>query len=149
MMEANKGNLGTVLVVDDDPAILVLIQNILTAADYRVLPASGRAAAVHLAEQKHIHLDLALLDIRMPGVRGTEFADEILAVRPNIRILWMSGFVDEEFIRIKVVPGYAGFLPKPLRRAGLLQAVERAIAGAPADRDVQGRGTRTLTAGGG
>lgn len=146
-MDANRENHGTVLVVDDDPAILVLIQNILAAADYRVLPASGRAAAVHLAEQKHIHIDLALLDVRMPGVRGTEFADEILAIRPGIRVLWMSGFVDQEFIRIKVVPGYAGFLPKPLRRAGLLQAVEGAIAGKPADWGAQ-QGARTFSAGG-
>jgi two-component system cell cycle sensor histidine kinase/response regulator CckA len=110
--------------------VLILIQTVLTAAGYRVLSATQRADAVRLALQKHIHIDLALLDVRVPGVSGTELADEILSVRPNIRVLWMSGFVDDEFIRIKLLDGYAGFLPKPLRRDGLLTAVQQAIGAA-------------------
>jgi DNA-binding NtrC family response regulator len=118
---------GTILIVDDDPSVLVLIQNILMAAEYRVLLAAERADALRMAQQKHIHIDLALLDVRIPGVSGTQLADEILAIRSDIQVLWMSGFVDEEFVRVKLLDGYAGFLSKPLRRDGLLQAVERAI----------------------
>jgi two-component system, cell cycle sensor histidine kinase and response regulator CckA len=126
-MNATGENRGTILVVDDDPAVLVLIQNILMAADYRVWLAAERADAVRMARQKHVRIDLALLDVRLPGVSGTELADEILSIRPDIRVLWMSGFVDEEFIRVKLLGGYAGFLSKPLRRDGLLRAVEQAI----------------------
>jgi DNA-binding NtrC family response regulator len=135
-------NRGTILIVDDDPAVLVLIQSILTAANYRVLLAAERADAVRLAGQKHVHIDLTLLDVRIPGVLGTELADEILSVRPDIRILWMSGFVDEEFIRVKLLGGYAGFVPKPLHRDGLLQAIENAIA------TPRQAAAKTLTAGG-
>jgi two-component system cell cycle sensor histidine kinase/response regulator CckA len=120
-------NRGTVLIVDDDPAVLVLIQTILMAADYRVLLAAERADAVRMARQKHVHIDLVLLDVRIPGVSGTQLADEILAIRPDIRVLWMSGFVDEEFVRVQLLDGHAGFLSKPLRRDGLLLAVEHAI----------------------
>jgi DNA-binding NtrC family response regulator len=141
-------NRGTILIVDDDPAVLVLIQNILMAADYRVLLAAERADAVRIARQKHVHIDLVLLDVRIPGVSGTELADEILSIRPNIHVLWMSGFVDEEFIRVKLLDGYAGFLSKPLRRDGLLQAVEQAFA-APGGEEMPGhRAAKTLTAGG-
>jgi len=98
-MKETRENRGTILVVDDDRAVLVLIQNILMAADYRVLLAAERADAVRIAGQKHIHIDLVLLDVRMPGVLGSELAGELLTLRPNIRVLWMSGFVDEEFIR--------------------------------------------------
>ena len=147
-MNANGTNRGTVLIVDDDPAVLILIQTILMAAGYRVLLAAERADAVRMARQKHIRIDLVLLDVRMPGVSGTGLADEILSFRPNTRVLWMSGFVDEEFIRVKLLDGYAGFLSKPLRRDGLLQAVEQAIrtprcAAPPERRDV-----KTLSAGG-
>jgi DNA-binding NtrC family response regulator len=141
-------NRGTVLVVDDDPGVLVLIQTILMAADYRVLPATERAAAVRIAQQKHIRIDLALLDVRIPGVSGTGLADEILSLRPNIQVLWMSGFVDDEFIRVKLLDGYAGFLSKPLRRDGLLLAVRQAVeaarhgGGVPASRS-----EKPLTAG--
>ncbi|HTQ55645.1 MAG TPA: response regulator [Bryobacteraceae bacterium] len=129
-MSVSIANRGTVIVVDDDPAVLVLVQSILTAANYRVLPAVERADALRLAAQKHIHVDLVLIDVCMPGVGGPEFAAEIRAIRPEVRLLWMSGIVDEEFVRIKLMDGYAGFLPKPLRQAGLLNAVEQAISGA-------------------
>ena len=121
-MNVTGTNRGTILIVDDDPGVLVLIQTILMAADYRVL---------RLARQKHIHIDIVLLDVRIPGVSGTELADEILSIRPDLRVLWMSGFVHEEFIRIKMLDGYAGFLSKPFRRDGLLLAVQRAMEGAP------------------
>jgi DNA-binding NtrC family response regulator len=113
--------------VDDDPAVLVLIQTILTAADYRVLLAAERADAVRMATQKHLHIDLALLDVRMPGMSATALADEMLSLRPNVRVLFMSGFVDEEIIRIKMLDQYAGFLPKPFRSDGLLRAVRHAM----------------------
>jgi two-component system cell cycle sensor histidine kinase/response regulator CckA len=139
-MNPTGENRGTVLVVDDDPAVLVLIQNMLLAADYRVLLAAERADAVRMAQQKHVHIDVVLLDVRMPGVSGTELADELLSVRPGIRMLWMSGFVDEEFIRVKLIDGYAGFLSKPLRRDGLLLAVQQAI-------EAPHGGEKALTAG--
>jgi DNA-binding NtrC family response regulator len=139
---------GTILIVDDDPAVLVLIQNILTAAGYRVLLAAEPAHAIHMARQKHIHIDVALLDVRIPGVSGTGLADQILSIRPDVRVLWMSGFVDEEFIRVRLLDAYAGFLSKPLRRDGLLLAVEDAINAAPRDREAAGnQGAKTRTAG--
>ena len=123
----NNGSRGTILVVDDDPAVLVLIQTILTAADYRVLLASEREDAVRMATQKHLRIDLALLDVRMPGMSATALADEIMTIRPNVRVLFMSGFVDEEIIRIKLLDQYAGFLAKPFRSDGLLRALRHAM----------------------
>jgi two-component system cell cycle sensor histidine kinase/response regulator CckA len=132
-MNASGETRGTVLIVDDDPAVLILIQRILTAADYRVLVAAERAGALCVAQQKHLSIDLALLDVCIPGVSGTQLADELLAIRPAIRVLWMSGFVDEEFIRVKLVDGYTTFLPKPLHRRDLLLAVQQALEAVPAD----------------
>jgi two-component system cell cycle sensor histidine kinase/response regulator CckA len=142
-------NQGTILIVDDDPSVLILVQNILTSAGYRVLPALDRADAVRLAGQKHIHMDMALLDVYMPGVSGTELADEIMSIRPNLRILWMSGFVEDEFIRIKLIAGYSGFLSKPLRRDGLLLAVEQAMAAAPHGSAAPDHPRKTASAAGG
>ncbi|HXM45927.1 MAG TPA: response regulator [Bryobacteraceae bacterium] len=141
-MQAVGEHRATILVVDDDPAVLVLIQAILVAADYRVWPAVERADAVRMARQKHIHIDLVLMDVRLPGVIGTELADEILSIRPDVRVLWMSGFVDAEVVRVKLVDEYAGFLPKPLHRDGLLSAVEQAIQAVPQYQD-----EKPLTAG--
>jgi DNA-binding NtrC family response regulator len=130
-MKEQKESKGTVLVVDDDEAVLVLIQNILTAAEYRVLLAADREGALRMARQKHIRIDLALLDVRIPGVRGSELSDEIQSIRPNTRILWMSGFVDAEFVRVKMIGTFAGFLSKPTHHTDLLAAVRMALEGFP------------------
>jgi two-component system cell cycle sensor histidine kinase/response regulator CckA len=149
-MSGTGENRGTILIVDDDPAVLVLIQSILTAADYRVLLAAERADAVRMAAQKHIHIDLVLLDVRIPGVSGTALADELLTIRPNIPVLWMSGFVDDEFIRVKLLDGYAGFLSKPLHRDGLMRAVERSIEAAHSNSGTpRHMSEKAFTAGGG
>ena len=129
-------------------AVLVRIQHIRMAADYHVLLAAEGAGAIRMARQKHIHIDLVLLDVRVPGVSGAELADEILSIRPDVRVLWMSGFVDEEFIRVKLLDEYAGFLSKPLHRDGLLLAVERAIEAVPCGGETPAyRNEKALTAG--
>ena len=119
---------GTVLTVDDERAVSVLIHTILTAAGYRVLTAGNGADAIRLAGLKHLHIDVALLDVHMPGIRPPELADELCLLRPDIRILFMSGMVDDEVIRIRMLNAYAGFLPKPFRPDGLLRAVRQAMS---------------------
>jgi len=127
-MNTSSENCRTILVVDDDASVLVLIQAILTAAGYRVLLATESEGAIRLASQKHLHIDMAMLDVHIPGVEGTALADQILALRPEVPVLWISGFVDDEFIRIKLLDGYAGFLPKPLRRNDLIAAVQQILS---------------------
>lgn len=146
-MNATAENRGTILIVDDDPAVLILMQSILMAAEYRILLATGSADAMRIARQKNIHIDLVLLDVRIPGVSGTALADDIRLIRPNILVLWMSGFVDQEFIRVKLLDGYAGFLSKPFRRDGLLTAVQEAIEASRNGVTPSPAGEKTLTAG--
>lgn len=122
---------GTILVVDDDPAILVLIHTVLTASDYRVLVAGGGEDAVRLAMQKHQHFDLALLDVCMPGMRPAQLAGKIRSLRPEIPILFMSGYVDEETIRLRLLDEFSGFLPKPFRPEALRRAMRRALETRP------------------
>jgi two-component system, cell cycle sensor histidine kinase and response regulator CckA len=129
----NTGNRGTILVADDDSAILVLIRTILTAAGYRVLLACGGEDAIRLAGQKHLRIDANLLDIHMPGMRAAELANEVRSLRPKVPILFMSGLVDDEIIRIRLLDEYAGFLPKPLRADCLLGAVRQAMAAPASD----------------
>ena len=105
---------GTVLIVNDDPAVLLLIQNILATAGYRVLHATTSPDALRLAAQRHIHIDVALLD-----VQHRELADELRALRTQVRVLWMCGFVDDDFVRIKMLHGCEG--------QDIVQAVRHAV----------------------
>lgn len=131
-MKSISENKGTILIVDDDQAVLVLLQTMLAAADYRVLLAAERSDAIRIVKAKHLHIDLLLLDVNLTGVTGCELAGEIISIRPEIRVLWMSGFVDQGFIRVKLVDRYAGILMKPLRNLDFLAAVQQAIEEGPA-----------------
>ena len=117
---------GTVLVVDDDSSVLVLMQTLLSAAGYRVVVASTAGDAIRLATQRHLHLDLAVVDVRLPDMQGPQLADQLLGLRTNLRVLFMSGFVDEEIVRIKLLD-HRGFLAKPFGNDGLLRAVADAM----------------------
>lgn len=122
-----KQKRGTILVIDDDPAVLILIHAIFSGAGYRVVPAVSGDDAIRLARQRHLHIDVALLDVHMPRMRPRELVDEILSVRPKLPFLFMSGLLDDEVVRIRVLDGYAGFLPKPFHPASLLRVVQEAM----------------------
>jgi len=122
-----KGRRTTVLVVDDDPAVLVTIRGILEAGDYRVLVADNRQDAAQLAGLEHMHVDLALLNTGMTATAAVEVAEALVSARPGIRLLYVSGFVDDEFVRIKLLDRDAGFAPKPFGPDGLSGAVQEAL----------------------
>lgn len=116
-----------VLVVDDDVAVLTVIACMLRGGGYNVLLASDAASAVGLAERKSVAIDLALLDVVMPDVSGPDLAERMRAMRPDLKVLFMSGYVDSEVIRIKALDRGLDFLPKPFTADGLLESVDRAL----------------------
>jgi two-component system, cell cycle sensor histidine kinase and response regulator CckA len=81
----------TILVVDDDPAILQFISNFLEQ-DYNVLTAASGQEALQVAKDCRRDLDLLLSDFEMPGMSGIQLATQLAVAAPNIKILLMSGF---------------------------------------------------------
>jgi two-component system cell cycle sensor histidine kinase/response regulator CckA len=122
-----KGRRTTVLVVVDDPTVLVTIRGILEAGDYRVLVADNHQDAVQLARLEHMRVDLALLNTGMTAAAAIELAEALVSARPGIRLLYLSGFVDNEFVRIKLLDQDTGFAPKPFGPDGLPGAVQEAL----------------------
>src|SRR5690242_7210661 len=110
-MNTTSENRGTILIVNQDPSVLVLLQTILSAADCRVLVAQDGDGAVRLAWQKQIPIDVVLLDIDLPETKES-LAEKMHFIRPETAVLSITGFVEDEFVRIKLVEGKADFLPK-------------------------------------
>ena len=104
----------TVLLVDDEPAILHLMRVVFTRDGYAVLEASRGAQALQLVDRYDEPIDLLVTDIVMPGMKGLELADELRRRRPETRVLLLSGHLDD---RGDVLPGLAHarypFLLKP------------------------------------
>lgn len=82
----------TILVVDDDPGVGSLAQDILGSAEYLVLFTDDPVEAIRLARQRTGDIDLLLVDVVMPLMDGRELARRVLELRPKVKVLLMSGF---------------------------------------------------------
>ncbi len=122
----STGGHETILLVEDEPAILRLAERILVGLGYQVHTASGPGAAMAVAEQLGGEIDLLLTDLMMPGMNGRDLARSLVGQYPHLRCLFMSGYAADaagpsgEF-------GDGAFLAKPFNRAGLAAAVSDAL----------------------
>jgi len=85
----------TILVVDDEPVVLETVRDGLTAHGYQVLTAGGGEEALQTAQAHQGAIALALVDVIMPGMSGPQVAQRLHASRPDLKILFMSGFSTE------------------------------------------------------
>jgi DNA-binding response OmpR family regulator len=116
----------TILVVDDEPVVLDTVQDGLTAHGYQVLRASGGDEALQVAQAHQGAIALALVDVVMPGVSGPEIAQRLHESRPDLKILFMSGFSTE----VVVVHGLSAggpLLVKPFSLDSLARKVSEIL----------------------
>ena len=90
-----RGSGPTILVVDDEPALLALVRTMLWRAGYAVLEAPGGAEALQIADDREAPIRLLLTDILMPDMNGYELAEQLKAKRPDLKVLYMSGYTDK------------------------------------------------------
>ncbi len=120
---------GTILVVEDEAAILQLTNLILQKAGYTVLLAKSPAEAELIAGGHPEPIDLLMTDVVMPGMRGPELAERVLRKRPDLRVLYMSGYSDDAIAHHGFVDAGMAFLQKPFTPLGLIKKVREALGG--------------------
>lgn len=116
-----------ILVVDDELSVLTVVKCMLECDGYTVLMANSAEAALRLIERKDLMIDLMITDVVMPDMNGGELAERVLAIRPHVRVLFMSGYTDSEVVRVKVLDRTSGFLPKPFTSADIQEQVRKAL----------------------
>jgi signal transduction histidine kinase/ActR/RegA family two-component response regulator len=121
----------TVLVVEDDPGVRLLATRTLGECGYTVLEADGANAARECAEQYAGRIHLLLTDVVMPGEGGRQLAEGLLARRPDLRVIFMSGYTADVVLRRGVVEESVRFLPKPFSPAALAHAVRQTLDSRP------------------
>jgi DNA-binding NtrC family response regulator len=129
--------MGTVLVVDDDPMVRDVATAILQRLSLTVVAAPGGAEAVELMKDGPDRFDLALLDLTMPDMSGSETLLAIHEVRPDMPVIIMSGYNEAEASGRFPADEPAGFLEKPFSTKGLSAAVE-AVLGTSASSEPPG-----------
>ncbi|MEI7742754.1 MAG: PAS domain S-box protein, partial [Chloroflexota bacterium] len=117
----------TILVVEDEPGVLVVTVRSLRDLGYTVLNAGDPTAAIALAEGKQAHFDLLVTDVVMPGMNGRQLADRLTAVRPGLPVLYTSGYAPEKVFGERLLDEGMPFLGKPFTRDQLSSSVRRLL----------------------
>jgi len=118
----------TILLVEDEEAVRALTRRVLEAKGYTLLVAKSGAEALELARSHASPIQLLLSDLVMPGMGGPELAAQLAALRPDIRILFMSGYTDDAAIRNGLIHQTASFLQKPFTPDGLVRKVRETLS---------------------
>ncbi|OLC01715.1 MAG: hypothetical protein AUH45_10585 [Gemmatimonadetes bacterium 13_1_40CM_69_22] len=113
----------TILLVEDEHLVRLLARKVLERAGYRVLVAAGGAEALDLAERYAGPIHLLLSDVVMPGMNGRELMRRLAQLRPDLRVLYMSGYADEAVAQHGVLDPGTAFLQKPFTPGGLADKV--------------------------
>lgn len=121
----------TILLVEDDPSVRMLVRDELIKLGYRVVEAKNGVEACLLASQQVGALHLLLTDMVMPGMGGRELANHLSVIKPDLRILFMSGYTDDVGILAGQEDGSTGFLQKPFTPEVLARTIRQLLDAAP------------------
>jgi len=115
----------TLLVVEDEAPVRAVTRQLLERNGYTVIEAPDGPAALALVDGAagSRRIDLLLTDVIMPGMSGRELADKLRARRPNVRVLFMSGYTDDAVVRHGMLEPGLAYLEKPFRPPVLLKKV--------------------------
>jgi two-component system, cell cycle sensor histidine kinase and response regulator CckA len=117
----------TILLVEDDVEVRVLTYQILQSCGYTVLAAAHGAEAIQMAEKHQGTLHLLLSDVVMPGMGGRQVAERVKALKPAIKVLYLSGYTDDAVVRHGVLESETAFLQKPFTPALLANKVREVL----------------------
>jgi len=117
----------TVLVVEDDNAVRELAVRFLDTAGFRVLAAKDGVEALRIAKENAQAIGALLTDVVMPRMRGTELAARLNSVIPDLKVILMSGYLEQFEPDQEAPAGERLFLEKPFTRESLLHTVNKAF----------------------
>jgi PAS domain S-box-containing protein len=113
---------GTILVVEDEDSVRHLVRASLQRRGYTVLDASTPGAGIRLARDYAAPIDLVISDVLMPEMRGPELVSRVRQLRPDLSVLYMSGYSDSTFLEPSALEG-ASYIQKPFQPVQLSEMV--------------------------
>lgn len=119
-----KGKGETILVVDDEPIVRELVQQMLMLLGYGVLTACNGAEALAACDEHQDTIELVLTDVRMPEMNGFELSDSLKQVRPGLGLVFMTGYTPDDFTQLQHPTTW---ITKPLTLSRLAWAIREAL----------------------
>ncbi|MFH1739058.1 MAG: PAS domain S-box protein [bacterium] len=117
----------TILLVEDDEALRELAREFLESAGYDVLEARSGSDAVELARKHEGLIHLLLTDVVLPGASGPELSKNLAITRPGMKVLYVSGYTDNEIVHRGVPDSQVAFLQKPYGKEELLSKIRKIL----------------------
>jgi PAS domain S-box-containing protein len=121
----------TILVVEDNELVRNMTSEALKQYGYRVIEAPGGEQALKVIGGYAEKIDLLLTDVVMPGLNGRELADQILTLRPDIKVLYMSGYADNAIVQYGVIQPGLAFIEKPFSPETLAETIRQIVSSGP------------------
>ena len=129
----------TILLVEDEEAVRCLTRQILEQFGYTVLEASGGADAIRLVAAHTERIDLVVADVVMPEMGGRQLVEHLALTRPGLRVLYLSGYPDDDVVRHGVLESEMAFLQKPFTMDALAIKVRQTLDAVTPQSDKQHR----------
>jgi two-component system cell cycle sensor histidine kinase/response regulator CckA len=123
----------TILLVEDEPALRAAATNALQRHGYVVLEAANAGEALLVCEQHGAEIHLLVTDVVLPLMSGRKLAERLATLRPEIKVLFMSGYTDDAILLHNVLHCGVAFLQKPFTASSLSQKVREVIDATPMD----------------
>jgi two-component system cell cycle sensor histidine kinase/response regulator CckA len=124
---ASTSGTETILLAEDNAGLRKLATRILKPVGYTVLEAATGEEALRLLERQEAPVHLLLSDVVMPGMSGQQLAERLAQTRPEMKVLYMSGYTSDTVVRHGVLEAQMPFLNKPFTAAALLRKVREVL----------------------
>lgn len=125
-LEQFKGK-EAILLVEDEEEVRAVIIKVLNQQGYTVLAAVNGSEALTVLERHSGRIDLLLTDLVMPIMGGTELAEKLASRRPDIKVLYMSGYTNSDSVRQRILSAGSAFLQKPFTPTELTRSVRETL----------------------
>jgi PAS domain S-box-containing protein len=124
----------TILLCEDETGIRKLVKSMLVKRGYQVLEAEGPVRAMEISREFKGKIDLLLTDVVMPEMSGFDLAGQLMPVRPEMKVLYTSGYTDNRLVGTWTLKPGVPFLQKPFTAGTLSQKVREALTGVTSDK---------------
>jgi two-component system, cell cycle sensor histidine kinase and response regulator CckA len=122
-----RGGTETILLVDDSTPLRSLTRRLLEDCGYKVLDAGNAEQAIRLSLEQTEVLPLMITDVVMPGLSGPDLAEKLAIVRPEMKVLYTSGYADDALAQHGMLGTGYSFLEKPFTRDALIEKVRELL----------------------
>ncbi len=126
-LKNEKGGSETVLLVEDEDSVRELVRDTLAVRGYKVLEAENGESGLRVAEASSGHIDLLITDVVMPGMGGRELAKKLLLMRPDMGVLYLSGYTEDAIVHQGALGAGKAFLQKPFTLQSLARKVREVL----------------------